>query len=87
MSPTVKKGSERVRVCLHAGNTFEEVEGLLGCVRKWIGMMERRGEVQVRDELEIYGPGESSSAMGVHEGHGSVGVNLKGKTRIERAKL
>ncbi|OJJ42791.1 hypothetical protein ASPZODRAFT_75957 [Penicilliopsis zonata CBS 506.65] len=36
MSPTVPVGKERVRVCLHAGNTFEEVDGLVGIIEKWL---------------------------------------------------
>ncbi|KZT02537.1 PLP-dependent transferase [Laetiporus sulphureus 93-53] len=33
--PTVPKGRERVRVCLHAGNTREEVDRLVGATVKW----------------------------------------------------
>ncbi|GAA5946236.1 hypothetical protein JCM3765_000163 [Sporobolomyces pararoseus] len=33
--PTVPKGMERVRVCLHAGNTKEQVVGLAEGVRRW----------------------------------------------------
>lgn len=34
--PTVPAGSERVRICLHAGNTREEVEGLVKVVEEWV---------------------------------------------------
>ncbi|GAA5830752.1 hypothetical protein JCM5353_008301 [Sporobolomyces roseus] len=34
--PTVPKGMERVRVCLHAGNSEDDVEGLVEGVRKWV---------------------------------------------------
>jgi len=34
--PTVPDGTQRVRVCLHAGNTFEDVESLVACIRKWL---------------------------------------------------
>jgi hypothetical protein len=34
--PTVEKGKERVRVCLHAGNTVEEVRGLVGDIKSWL---------------------------------------------------
>lgn len=37
MSPTVPVGMERVRVCLHAGNTVEEVEGFVRVVGMWLG--------------------------------------------------
>ncbi|KKZ68627.1 8-amino-7-oxononanoate synthase [[Emmonsia] crescens] len=36
MPPTVPKGTERVRVCLHARNTFEEIDRLTVLVREWI---------------------------------------------------
>ncbi|OJJ81820.1 aminotransferase class I/II-fold pyridoxal phosphate-dependent enzyme [Aspergillus glaucus CBS 516.65] len=37
MAPTVPKGQERVRVCVHAGNTEEEIEGLVGVIKRWMG--------------------------------------------------
>ena len=33
--PTVPAGSERVRVCLHAGNSEEEIRALVGRMREW----------------------------------------------------
>ncbi|CAE6479570.1 unnamed protein product [Rhizoctonia solani] len=33
--PTVPKGEERVRVCLHAANTEEEVDGLVDALVEW----------------------------------------------------
>jgi 8-amino-7-oxononanoate synthase len=33
--PTVPKGKDRVRVCLHAGNTREDVERLVEGVVEW----------------------------------------------------
>lgn len=35
VSPTVPLGTERVRVCLHAGNTVEEVENLVEALQAW----------------------------------------------------
>lgn len=35
VSPTVPLGTERVRVCLHAGNTVEEVENLVETLQRW----------------------------------------------------
>ncbi|QPC72147.1 hypothetical protein HYE68_002899 [Fusarium pseudograminearum] len=40
VAPTVPRGSERVRICLHAGNTIAEVEGLLGVVAEWVRLHE-----------------------------------------------
>ncbi|KAL7931902.1 PLP-dependent transferase [Trichoderma chlorosporum] len=36
VAPTVPAGEDRVRVCLHAGNTVEEVEGLCNAVEEWV---------------------------------------------------
>ncbi|KAL3590858.1 hypothetical protein FPOAC2_13060 [Fusarium poae] len=40
VAPTVPRGSERVRICLHAGNTAAEVQGLIGTIREWIKLQE-----------------------------------------------
>ncbi|GES62965.1 aminotransferase [Aspergillus terreus] len=43
MAPTVPAGKERVRVCLHAGNTAEEIDGLVTTIQRWLnGMTEKR---------------------------------------------
>lgn len=34
--PTVPEGTERVRVCLHAGNTTEQIDQFVGTVRSWV---------------------------------------------------
>jgi len=39
--PTVPKGRERVRVCLHAGNTREEVQWLVGGMIEWAEAWQR----------------------------------------------
>ncbi|KAA8643336.1 aminotransferase class I/II-fold pyridoxal phosphate-dependent enzyme [Aspergillus tanneri] len=36
MAPTVPAGKERVRVCLHAGNTMEEIDGLIQTIGYWL---------------------------------------------------
>ncbi|KXH30584.1 aminotransferase class I and II [Colletotrichum salicis] len=36
VAPTVPVGSERVRICLHAGNSVEEVEGLVSAIEGWL---------------------------------------------------
>lgn len=35
VAPTVPQGTERVRVCLHAGNTQQEVERLVAAIGEW----------------------------------------------------
>lgn len=34
--PTVPEGFERVRICLHAGNTFGQIEGFVQILQQWI---------------------------------------------------
>lgn len=34
--PTVPENTERVRVCLHAGNTTQQIDAFVMCLRKWI---------------------------------------------------
>ncbi|KAF7717054.1 Uncharacterized protein PECH_000760 [Penicillium ucsense] len=36
MPPTVPQGSERVRVCLHSGNTETEIDGLVHVIQSWL---------------------------------------------------
>jgi 8-amino-7-oxononanoate synthase len=36
VAPTVPRGKERIRVCLHAGNTRKEVEGLVRALEEWL---------------------------------------------------
>ena len=39
--PTVPAGAERIRVCLHAGNTKQEVEALVARIREWVKVTQR----------------------------------------------
>lgn len=89
MSPTVKKGSERVRVCLHAGNSFEEIEGLVQCVKEWIDVMEKRVKGQVDDgTLETFPSPISTSTVDVQGSNGpDLGASFQGKTATKKAKL
>lgn len=34
--PTVPEGTERIRICLHAGNTLQQVEALVAVIRAWV---------------------------------------------------
>jgi 8-amino-7-oxononanoate synthase len=36
MPPTIPEGKERVRVCLHAGNTEAEIDGLARVIQSWL---------------------------------------------------
>ncbi|KAL2841429.1 pyridoxal phosphate-dependent transferase [Aspergillus pseudoustus] len=42
MPPTVPVGRERVRVCLHAGNTMEEIDGLIKTIETWLQQTEKK---------------------------------------------
>lgn len=47
--PTVPRGEERVRICVHADNQAHDVWGLVQAVERWKeGMRERAGEVAPR---------------------------------------
>lgn len=39
--PTVPTGTERIRVCLHAGNTPQEIEALVENIRSWVVKRQR----------------------------------------------
>lgn len=39
--PTVPENTERVRVCLHAGNTEKEIDDFIACLKSWIKMKVR----------------------------------------------
>lgn len=34
--PTVPFGKERIRICLHSGNTKEEIDSLLDVIVRWV---------------------------------------------------
>lgn len=42
--PTVPAGGERIRICLHAGNTVAEIEGLVDVLREWVERRLKQGE-------------------------------------------
>ncbi|KAK3291053.1 pyridoxal phosphate-dependent transferase [Chaetomium fimeti] len=43
VAPTVPKGEERIRICLHARNSMAEVEGLIGAIEQWLVETMKRG--------------------------------------------
>ncbi|EGY19021.1 8-amino-7-oxononanoate synthase like protein [Verticillium longisporum] len=52
VAPTVPKGSERVRVCLHAANTKEEVEGLARVVEEWVLKTQKEGLQETQPQVQ-----------------------------------
>ena len=51
VAPTVPEGTERVRVCLHSGNTTEQIDKFVACVREWL----EKAVVGVGAQSEIEG--------------------------------
>jgi 8-amino-7-oxononanoate synthase len=47
--PTVPEGTQRVRVCLHAGNSYQDVERLVASIKDWLEM---RGKVEDTQESQ-----------------------------------
>ena len=50
--PTIPDGTERVRVCLHAGNTKEEIESLVRVVMEWVEGKEE-GEAKGKERARL----------------------------------
>ncbi|KAE8447959.1 hypothetical protein EG329_010031 [Mollisiaceae sp. DMI_Dod_QoI] len=44
MPPTVPEGTQRVRVCLHAGNTHDDIERLVATIKEWLLLQEKRAQ-------------------------------------------
>lgn len=72
MPPTVPTGSERVRVCLHAGNTESEVDGLLDVVGRWCEGIMATAPVEERET-------PSSSTASIAGGDGAAVLALRAK--------
>ncbi|KAN0063490.1 hypothetical protein ACQY0O_003937 [Thecaphora frezii] len=45
--PTVPKGEDRVRICLHADNAEHDVDRLVECVRTWVMMRQQQQQQQL----------------------------------------
>ncbi|KAH6909374.1 PLP-dependent transferase [Coprinopsis sp. MPI-PUGE-AT-0042] len=71
--PTVPKGKDRVRVCLHAGNTREEVDLLVRAVVEWA-----EGEVR-KEGQEVQRMGNVGPRFGGGAGTREVGVLVASK--------
>jgi 8-amino-7-oxononanoate synthase len=48
--PTVPEGAERVRICLHAGNTVDEIDTLVRVVGTWAKNWEQSSSRAVSEE-------------------------------------
>ncbi|KAF1990147.1 putative aminotransferase [Aulographum hederae CBS 113979] len=67
--PVVPRGKGRVRLVFHAGNTVEEVEGLVGAVVGWAGEM-----VGIEEEVKVGGKMRVPEAARRVEGEGEENV-------------
>ncbi|KAI1002457.1 8-amino-7-oxononanoate synthase [Podosphaera aphanis] len=50
MPPTVPLGTERIRICLHAGNTRDQIKSLVQCVKLWLEKERRKETVGVHEQ-------------------------------------
>ncbi|KAM0120003.1 hypothetical protein ACP6JC_003426 [Aspergillus fumigatus] len=92
MAPTVPAGRERVRVCLHAGNTMEEIDGLVDTFKVWLSQtMEKKLPDPTSPPLDVATPAptaeipaEQASVDASHSDSDSDGkINWKNKLAIE----
>ena len=53
--PTVPKGRDRVRVCLHAGNSWNEIDRLIEAILEWAVdiMAKSKREEKPKEKKEV----------------------------------
>ncbi|KAI1736135.1 PLP-dependent transferase [Xylaria scruposa] len=56
VAPTVPQGQERVRICIHAANTIEQIDGLCRAIETWLGHL-----VTMRD-ADTWGKSQTGDA-------------------------
>ncbi|KAI8168370.1 8-amino-7-oxononanoate synthase [Colletotrichum sp. SAR 10_70] len=52
VAPTVPAGSERVRICIHGGNTIQQVEGLVSAIERWLVTQIKQTENKTKSGIE-----------------------------------
>ncbi|KAH8885370.1 PLP-dependent transferase [Thozetella sp. PMI_491] len=66
VAPTVPKRSERVRICLHAGNTIDQIDNLGRTIEIWlVNWTESKGPEEEMQELAALSPPGSSKTAGM----------------------
>lgn len=63
VAPTVPAGTERIRICLHAGNTADQIEALVQVMGQWV-------QEQVELQMATTPTQGQKSALGSSAGHG-----------------
>lgn len=62
MHPTVPLGTERVRICLHAGNTEQEIDALVDRVRQWLEQKVTCLPISISEDASVQIEGASAPA-------------------------
>ncbi|KAI8211331.1 8-amino-7-oxononanoate synthase [Colletotrichum sp. SAR 10_76] len=52
VAPTVPAGSERVRICIHGGNTIQQIEGLVSAIERWLVTQIKQTENKTKSGIE-----------------------------------
>ncbi|KAI0859725.1 PLP-dependent transferase [Xylaria cubensis] len=60
VAPTVPHGQERVRICIHAANTIEQIDSLCQSIETWLGYL---GTMQAADTQGKSQIGDASGAV------------------------
>ncbi|KAI0533128.1 pyridoxal phosphate-dependent transferase [Xylaria digitata] len=61
VAPTVLQGQERVRICLHASNTVEQVDGLCRAIEIWLGLLRTKRDTGARNHNQTGVTAEAES--------------------------
>ncbi|KAI1748842.1 PLP-dependent transferase [Xylaria castorea] len=60
VAPTVPQGQERIRICIHAANTIEQLDNLCWAIETWLGHLETRRDADTREKSQT---GDASEAV------------------------
>ncbi len=59
VAPTVPPGQERIRICIHASNTIEQVDGLCTAIETWLGQFGTKKGIEARERSRTDGTAEA----------------------------
>ncbi|KAI0448260.1 PLP-dependent transferase [Xylaria acuta] len=60
VAPTVPQGQERIRICIHAANTTEQIDSLCHVIETWLGHLGARWDVDTQEKSRA---GDTSEAV------------------------